>query len=307
MVIWRRWVFPILMVLVFGAIAVSLTKLAFFSAPEQSSLVPGGEVTDPVVSVETGTIVNELSLQGNIARDADVSVRSNATGTVREVHVADGAVVTAGQVLFTVKQEYPERWFEIAAPEAGRLSGFELVTGQDVALGAEVAKLTPDRFHVLATVEPVQLYRLLNAPSEAEVTITGGPAPFTCTGLNTQVAEDGTTSVRCSVPTDQVVFPGLPAQLRIAVGTAEDVLMIPTTAVKGGAGTGVAWLVGADGEASEAKVELGVTDGSFVEVLSGLSEGDQIRQFVPGSAAPVEEFCYEIAPGEEVCETGMSW
>ncbi len=295
------------MVLVFGAIAVSLTKLAFFSAPERSSLVPGGEVTDPVVSVETGTIVNELSLQGNIARDADVSVRSNATGTVREVHVTDGAVVTAGQVLVTVKQEYPERWLEIAAPEAGRLSGFELVTGQDVALGAEVAKLTPDRFHVLATVEPVQLYRLLNAPSEAEVTITGGPAPFTCTGLNTQVAEDGTTSVRCSVPTDQVVFPGLPAQLRIAAGTAEDVLMIPTTAVKGGAGTGGAWLVGADGEASEAKVELGVTDGSFVEVLSGLSEGDQIRQFVPGSAAPVEEFCYEIAPGEEVCETGMSW
>ena len=307
MVIWRRWVFPILMVLVFGVIAASLAKLAFFSADERAAISPGGQVTDPVISVELGTVVNELSLQGKIARDADVTVRATNAGSVIAVHVSDGASVAAGQALFTVRQDYPRRDFDIVAPEAGRLSQFGTVVGQDVATGTEVAKLTPERYHLLATVEPVQLYRLLNAPSEAEVTITGGPAPFTCTGLSTQVSDDGTTSVRCAVPGDQIVFPGLPAQLEIAVGTAENVLTVPATAVKGGAGTGVVWLVGADGEPSETKVELGVSDGTIVEVLSGLTEGQQIRQFVPGSAAPVEEFCYEIAPGEEVCETGMSW
>ena len=307
MVIWRRWVFPILMVLVFGVIAASLAKLAFFSADERAAISPGGQVTDPVISVELGTVVNELSLQGKIARDADVTVRATNAGSVIAVHVSDGASVAAGQALFTVRQDYPRRDFDIVAPEAGRLSQFGTVVGQDVATGTEVAKLTPERYHLLATVEPVQLYRLLNAPSEAEVTITGGPAPFTCTGLSTQVSDDGTTSVRCAVPGDQIVFPGLPAQLKIAVGTAENVLTVPATAVKGGAGTGVVWLVGADGEPSETKVELGVSDGTIVEVLSGLTEGQQIRQFVPGSAAPVEEFCYEIAPGEEVCETGMSW
>lgn len=307
MAIWRRWVFPILMVLVFGVIAASLAKLAFFSSSDASAVVPGGQVTDPVVSVEVGTVVNELSLQGKIARDADVSVRATSSGSVVAVHVSDGAVVAAGDALFTVRQDSPRRDFDVLAPEAGRLSQFGTVVGQDVSTGTEVAKLTPDRFHLLATVEPVQLYRLLNAPSEAAVTITGGPAPFTCTGLSTQVSEDGTTSVRCAVPSDQVVFPGLPAQLDVAVGTAENVLTVPATAVKGGAGTGIVWLVGADGEPTETKVELGVTDGTFVEVLTGLAEGDQVRQFVPGSAAPVEEFCYEVAPGEEICETGMSW
>lgn len=307
MVIWRRWVFPILMVLVFGVIATSLAKLAFFSAPDQSVVVPGGQVTDPVISVELGTVVNELSLQGKIARDADVTVRSTNTGSVIAVHVGDGATVSSGQALFTVRQDSPRRDFDIVAPEAGRLSQFGMVVGQDVATGTEIAKLTPERYHVLATVDAVQLYRLLNAPSEAEVTITGGPAPFTCTGLSTQVSDDGTTSVRCAIPGDQIVFPGLPAQLKIAVGTAENVLTVPATAVKGGAGTGVVWLVGADGEPSETKVELGVSDGTIIEVLSGLTEGQQVRQFVPGSAAPVEEFCYEIAPGEEICETGMSW
>ncbi len=306
MVIWRRWVFPILMVLAFGAIAASLTKMAFFSADDQSTISPGGSVSDPVVSVETATIVNNLSLQGKIARDSDTTLRSTSSGNVTAVHVGDGGVVAAGQALFTVKIENGNR-VDVVAPESGRLSGFGIVAGQDVTTGTEIGKLTPDRFHLLATVEPVQLYRLLNAPAEAEVTITGGPAPFVCTGLSTQVSEDGATSVRCSIPGDQIVFPGLPAQLNIAVGTAENVLAIPATAVKGGSGTGVVWLAGADGATTETKVELGVSDGTLVQVLSGLNEGDQIRQFVPGIAAPVEEFCYEVAPGEEVCETGTSW
>ncbi len=307
MAIWRRWVFPILLLLVFGAIAASLAKLAFFSNTDSSATVPGGQVTDPVVTAEVATVVNELALQGTIARDANVSVRATVTGTVTAVHVGDGADVAAGQALFTVRQADPRRDIDVVAPEAGKLSEFGVVAGQDVATGTEIAKLTPQRFHVLATVEPVQLYRLLNAPSEAQVTITGGPAPFTCTGLSTQVADDGTTSVRCAVPGDQVVFPGLPAQLDVAVGTAENVLTIPTTAVKGGAGSGIVWQIGADGELTETKVELGVTDGTIVEVRSGLEEGAQLRQFVPGSAAPVEEFCYEVSPGQQVCETGMSW
>ncbi len=259
MVIWRRWVFPILMVLIFGVIAASLARIAFFSSPDQSYAQPGGGVSDPIALVETTTIINSLSLQGNISRDTEVTVRATSSGSVTAVHVSDGAVVEAGQALFTVRQDSPERYFEVQAPEAGRLSGFGTVVGQDVSTGMEVAKLAPDRFHVQATVEPVMLYRLLSAPAEGEVTITGGPAPFMCTGLTTQVSEDGTTSVRCNVPTDQVVFPGaLPAQLNIAVGTAENVLAIPATAVKGGSGTGVVWLVDADGSTTETKVELGV-------------------------------------------------
>ncbi|MGO3146838.1 MAG: efflux RND transporter periplasmic adaptor subunit [Leucobacter sp.] len=307
MVVWRRWIFPILLVLVFGLIAASLTKLAFFSSEQDSPISPNGMVTDPVVLVETGSVVNELLLTGKIARDADVAVRSSVTGLVTKVEVSDGANVAAGDVLFTVKQEYPVQWVDIVAPEAGKLGELGVVVGQDVAVGAEVTKLTPNRFHILATVEPVQLYRLLDAPSEAQVTITGGPAPFACTGLATQVSEDGTTSVTCSIPADQVVFPGLPAELSIAVGTADEVLTIPATAVKGGAGSGVVWLEDGSGEPTETKVTLGVSDGTLVEVTEGLSEGDEIRQFVPGSAAPVEEYCYEIAPGEEYCETGVSW
>lgn len=84
--------------------------------------------------------------------------------------------------------------------------------------------------------------------------------------------------------------------------------MIPVTAVKGGAGNGVVWVDAGDGsEPEERTVKLGVNDGEMVEVVEGLAEGDGIRQFVPGFAAPVEEVCYDDGTGGEICETGMSW
>lgn len=307
MAVWRRWVFPILMILVLGVIAASLARLAFFDAQPAAGEEPGAHISDPVVPVERGTVENRLTLQGSIARDAELTVRTEFTGTVVAVHASAGSDVAAEQALFTVRQDDPRVDKVIVSPEAGRLTAADLVVGQSVSAGTEVAKLSPARFHVQATVQPVQLYRLLNAPSEGTVTISGGPAPFACTGLSTRVAEDGTTSIACAVPGDQTVFPGLPAELGIDVGVAEDVLVIPTTAVKGGSGSGIVWVDPGDGELEERQVKLGVSDGSLLEVVEGLEEGETIRQFVPGSAAPVEEFCYEIAPGEQYCETGVSW
>ncbi len=308
MVVWRRWVLPILLLIVFGACAAALVKLAFFPDSSQAVVAPEAAVTDPIVSVERASVVNELTLSGTIARDEPVVLRGDVNGAVTEVHVRDGATVQAGQKLFTVKQEDPRRNVDIVAPEAGEISEIALVKGQMTAVGEQIATLKPARYHVLATVEPVQLYRLVGAPSEATVTITGGPAPFSCTGVRVEVSDEGTASVRCTVPSDQTVFAGLPAQLDLALGQVDDALVIPVTAVQGGSGSGVVWVDAGDGgEPEERPVTLGVNDGTMVEVTEGLAEGDSIRQFVPGFAAPVEEVCYEIEPGVEQCDSGMSW
>ena len=308
MVIWRRWIFPILLIIVFAACAAALVKLAFFPEESEAAVFPEAGISDPVVIVERGAVVNELSLPGNIARDEAFGLRSEIDGTVTAVHVADGATVAEGQKLYTVKQSYPVKTIDVLAPEAGELHEFSVMKGQMVSIGGEAGMLTPDRYHLLATVEPVQLYRLVNAPAEATVTITGGPAPFSCTGVRVQVTAEGTATVRCAIPGDQTVFAGLPATADLALGQVDDALVVPVTAIKGGSGTGVVWVDAQDGtEPEERTVTLGVNDGAMVEVVDGLTEGEGIRQFVPGFAAPVEEYCYEIEPGVEYCESGTSW
>lgn len=308
MIVWRRWVFPLLLVLVFGACAAALVKIAFFPDRAESVVSPEAGITDPVVAVERGSVVNALSLSGNVARDDSYSVRSELNGTVIAVHVADGAAVAAGQKLFTVRQDDPRKDIDVLAPEAGDVSEIALVKGQVASVGAESYTLTPARYHLLATVEPVQLYRLVNAPTEGTVTIAGGPAPFTCTGVRVQVSTEGTASVRCAIPVDQTVFAGLPATMDLALGQVDDALVVPVTAVQGGAGSGNVWVDAGDGsDPEERAVKLGVNDGVMVEVVEGLEEGESVRQFVPGFVAPVEEICYEVSPGVEQCDSGMSW
>jgi multidrug efflux pump subunit AcrA (membrane-fusion protein) len=307
-IVWRRWIFPLLLVIVLAASAAALVKIAFFPDRVESAVSPEAGITDPVIAVERGAVVNALTLNGNIARDEAIAVRGEINGTVLEVHVGEGAAVVAGQKLFTVRQDDPRRDIDIVAPEAGDVSEIALVKGQMTSVGTEIYTLTPARYHLLATVEPVQLYRLVDAPTEGTVTVTGGPAPFDCTGVRVQVTAEGTASVRCAIPFDQTVFAGLPATMDLALGQVEDALVIPVTAVQGGAGSGNVWVDAADGSEPEKRaVTLGVNDGAMVEVTEGLAEGDSIRQFVPGFVAPVEEFCYEVSPGVEQCDSGMSW
>lgn len=307
MLVWRRVVVPILLVLVFGASAAALVKLAFFPGEAEAIVSPQASVSDPVIPVERGSIVNELALQGNIARDDVFEIKSQIAGAVTAVHVGNGAV-TAGQRLFTVKQTDPEKLIDVVAPEAGDISEITIVKDQAVNVGDALAALTPARYHLVAAVESVQLYRLVTLPADATVTITGGPEPFTCTEVRVQVSTEGAATVRCDIPRDRTVFAGLPAQLDLPLGQVEDAVVIPTTAVQGGAETGKVWVEGGEGaEPEERSVVLGVNDGTLVEVKEGLAEGDMIRQYVPGFLAPVEEFCYESEPGVEVCESGTSW
>lgn len=309
MVVWRRWVLPILLVVVFAAIAVALVKLAFFPDTEAAIADPGGQITEPVVPVVRQGVVDELTLEGTVARDDAVVVRSEVEGTVSEVRVAPGQSVVGGQVLMTIKQSYPTKTVEVLAAEAGEITEVAVVKGQLASIGSEIATLSPARYHVQSTIEPVQLYRLLNAPTEGEVTIQGGPAPFMCTGLSVQVSEDGTTSVTCAVPGDQTVFAGLRTQLAVRVATVEDALVVPVTSVRGGAGSGQVWVDAGTGDALEERtVELGVTDGTVIEVVAGLEEGDQVRQFVPGLAAPDEQVCFDDGLGGQYCEApGWNW
>lgn len=309
MVVWRRVILPLIFVIVIAAAAAALVKLAFFpDVAEAGPTIPEATVSDPVVAVERGSVVNELSLDGSIARDEAYPVRSEVDGIVTAARVADRAMVEKGQVLFTVKQDHPVKNIDILAPEAGEVSAVALIKGQQAGIGSEVLTLTPSRYHVQATVQPARLYRLVNAPAEATVTITGGPAPFPCTGVRVQISDDGTASVRCAVPVDQIVFAGLPAKVELALGQVDDALVIPVTAVKGGAGTGTVWVDAGDGtEPEERRITLGVNDGEIVEIVSGLEEGDSIRQYVPGFAAPVQENCWDDGMGNEICESGTSW
>lgn len=320
----RKWVFPILRLIVIAAIAVALVKLAFY--PDNSGVSdpaePTGVVVEPQIPVSVGTISNDVTLPGTVSADPAVAVKATAIGTVDEIFVGTGQTVNTDDKIYDIRVEtitdpvettdadgnvtmtQPKSvisFAKVLAPISGTLSSLGVIHGQSVAVGDATGQVAPPSFSVSGTLSPEQQYRLLTKPAEASVVITNGPAPFTCAGLTITTAlagsagggDSGTggqagaggTTVSCTIPAEVTVFSGLAAQITIAAGLAENVLVVPTTAVKGSAETGVVWFVLPDGGTEERPVTLGMTDGTNVQILDGLVEGDLIDQFVPGAAA----------------------
>lgn len=330
---WRKWIFPIVRILVFAAIAVALTKLAFFPdvAVVSDPAFPTAEIVEPQIAATTGTVKNDVTLSGTVAADAAVPAKAPAMGAVHKLFVDQGASVDAGTVLMTVWTEVPREngtfWYkesEVTAPTSGVLSSLSVMVDQQISVGEVVAHVAPASFHVSGTLAPEQQYRLLNQPTEAEVAITGGPAPFTCTGLRITTALEGSsgdgaggsggasggTSVSCAIPSDVRVFAGLAAQLTISGGVAENVLTVPITAVEGTSETGNVYFVLPDGTTEVRPVVLGLNDGIIVEVKEGLAEGDLVLQFVPGAPSMGDEGvmlpngCMQYPDGSMECGNG---
>jgi macrolide-specific efflux system membrane fusion protein len=326
----RKWVFPILRILIFAAIAVALVKIAFFAAPEveASPEVPTGTIIDPQVAVTVGTIRNDVAVQGTVAADAARPIQATLAGEVTEIVAAVGATVAADDRVLTIRQEVPGtiaadgsigastfKTVVVRAPAAGVVSNISVIKGQTVEVGDSVGQVAPPSFNVSGTLEPDQLYRLLNQPTEATVTVTGGPAPFACTNLTIttslageEPATDGSTggagtAVRCAVPAEITVFNGLQAEMSIPGGVAENVLVVPVTAVEGIAEAGNVYIPLEDGTNEVRPVVLGLNDGINVQVVSGLAEGDMVLQFVPGApeVSDVPEGCTDLGNGDYVC------
>jgi membrane fusion protein, macrolide-specific efflux system len=312
----RRWVFPILRVVVFAAIAVALVKLAFFSGATEGGdgARPTGGVSDPTTSVRTGAIRNDVTLDATVYADAAVPIRSGAAGEIREVQVSAGQQVDGGTVVAIVKRFSDDRSVPVTAGAAGTISALPALVGQQVAIGDVLGQVAPPTFNVSGTIPASVQYRLLSKPAEAQVAISGGPAPFTCTGLTVGVPLAGSgdaasgagagsaagsgsgsgasgsgastgPTVRCAVPTDVTVFAGLAAKVTIAAGSAQDALLVPATAVEGSGANGTVYVPNPAGKPTAKKVALGIFDGTDVQIVSGLAKGDEILQFVPSKTA----------------------
>lgn len=321
----RRIVFPTLRLVVWAVIATALVKIAFtgtdLSARSPDPLVPGGQLVEPTVEVTTGTVVNTVTVAGSVVADPAVVVRATAQGTVSRLLVPDGQQVAAGGPVLEIRTETPREPVVTTDPVTGEQTTTErspkvtltvvtaavggtvtmpTLVGQSVAIGDEVARVSPGTLSVSGTLTPDQQYRLVGAPSEATVTLKGGPAPFTCTGLRIGAAAaagdpsgtDGAPSagtVSCAVPADVVAFAGLGADLEITNGTAEGAVVVPVTAVQGSVQNGNVWVVtDAAPEGEVRAVALGLTDGEVVQVLDGLAPGESVLQFTPVGDASVD-------------------
>lgn len=268
------------------------------------------------VEVSPTDISSSIELSGTVAADPGAAVRSTVAGVVTRVHRAVGDAVQVGAPLLDVRvTEEPTGPATVTAPDgavtsgpprtrtvtaraatAGTVSGVAVLKDQEVSVGMEVVTVSPGTLSVTAPLSQSEQFRLLVPPATAAAQARGGPAPFVCGGLSTAAAtgaagpaaidpytgqpgEASTAQVSCRVPPGTTVFAGMSVDLTIDAGSARQVLAVPVSAVLGTVSNGSVWVVDADGAPVERPVGLGLTDGQFVQVTSGLAAGDQVLEF----------------------------
>ena len=320
----RRFIFPLLRIVLWAIIAAALARMAFAGSnlsTGDTSLKPSAEIIEPQVPVTTGSITNTVSVTGAVVADAAVPVKATLAGKVAKLLVKNGDHVDAGAKLVELTLETPVDPTVTTDAETGvqtthenpptvkretvtaSIGGTVTLTAlkdQLVSVGDAIGSIAPGTLSVSGTLTPDQQYRLLQVPTEASVTLKGGPAPFACTGLRIGAAPAGDSAsagqvdpatgqpltaasgtLTCAIPAGVTAFAGLSADLSVTNGSAEGALVVPVTSVQGSVQTGNVWVVLPDGSQEKRQVGLGLTDGEQVQITTGLAEGDQVLQFIP--------------------------
>ncbi len=374
----KRYLLTGLKVLLALVVTAALVKLAFFPDSEQTTPTAaqtGFSVSTPLVTVTKADVKSAVDIDGQVVADAPTQVPATSVGTVARLYFDNGAAVTSGEPILTIKKtetvtttdngsngsngangssdskgavsadssdsdskadttpKTTEKvtYVDVYAPATGTIN-YSVIKDQETTVGTSIASISTGTYSATGTISAAQQYQLTQAPTSATLTIKSGPAPFACNNLkigtgtasaptNSTAAPkdttdassgDGTTvQVRCAVPADKKVFPGLKATISIAVGEAKGALTVPLTAVQGNYATGKVWLVPDPAKPTktvETTVKLGINDGNQIVVTSGLKEGDSILQFVPGqdvdktgkpNSCDPDGTCYDSA-GKEI-------
>ncbi|VEG27286.1 efflux RND transporter periplasmic adaptor subunit [Actinomyces howellii] len=320
----KRYILPSIRIMLAAVIAVALTKIAFFPDTEgtTASISPGYEVVAQTTTAQVMDVTNTVDVTGQVVQDKAVEAQATLSGVVDSLAVDKGVTVNQGEPLLHIKRTVPQApttttdeegnpvttavpdvvtWSTVYAPATGVVS-FNVIKDQETSVGMVVATVSPGTYSAVGTISPSLQYRLTNAPATATITLEGGPAPFECSGLQigtkettstttsatgatTTTTGDGTSvEVRCAVPPEQQVFPGLKATIGIDAGSAPGALVVPVSAVEGSTTTGNVWVVtdpDKPDEAEKRQVTLGITDGKVVQVTEGLAEGEKVLLFVP--------------------------
>ena len=263
-----------------AAVAVAVLVLApACTSQDGASPQPTVDTQPDSVQVEQRSLTSTLVLTGTVVPSPEYLVESMAPGQISfESQLAPGAAVDAGQPVARVGSE------AVIAPAAGIITEMLTPDGAKVVPRIPVAVVAYEGFGVVVEVPVSEQYRLYEGALTGLVNITGGPSGSECQLVAPRQALEATASVAvlCLLPLDAAVTSGLETKVGLNTGSATDVLTLPLQAVSGRADQGRVSRLNPDGTHEVVTVELGLTDGVYIEIASGLELGDTVAAFPPG-------------------------
>jgi len=232
-------------------------------------------------TVATGSIVRTASGTGRVqAINRQVLLSPQAT-QITEIRAKVGTVARNGQVLLR-----GANGFEVRAPFAGEVSAIFVEPNQLVSPGARLIEIIDfSKLEVSAQVDELDVARIsLGQTAQIDIIALSDES---LSGPITHIAREGTVSgnattfnVRVAIPSAANILLGMSAEIRIEVARADNVPVVPIEAVQYKDRSPFVLVSMTPGQPEQRFIEMGLSDGKFVEVKGGLEVGSTIA-FVP--------------------------
>lgn len=169
------------------------------------------------------------------------------------------------------------------APTSGVITSVDATTGQYVEAGQTIASIGNGRSLVLRADVPVQQRNFIDKITSANIVVPGSDSTISLSEVggqlintSTAAASGGYIPVYFTLANTGQLTPGTSVEVYLKGHLRDDALVIPRDAVTEQQGTYFAYVRLDEDCYRKCRVTIGNSDGSNVEILSGLNPGDKV-------------------------------
>jgi len=252
--------------------------------------------------VTRGRIEVTVQSTGIVQPRNRLEVKPPLAGRAEEVAVQEGQIVKKGQVLLWMSSseraalidaarargpEEVKRWEEfyratpVVSPIDGTVISRKIEPGQSFT-ASDALLVIADRLLVEAQVDETDI-GLIRLRLPARILLDAYPGESVPASVGALAYESKTVSNVTTYTVDVVparipalMRSGMTATVTFLIAAKDDVLRVPTHALRSDGDRKSVLVPGADGVPREQAVETGLSDGRQTEVISGLGEGDKV-------------------------------
>ena len=270
-----------------ASVAQASSSLA--SAQSKLSSDQSGGASSAQVDADQAAITaaqNQLTNAQNALNEATMT--APIAGTVAAVNLTVGQQVSVGGPGSSASSSASGNGSNTSSTGGNAGGGNNNSSSSSGSSTAEIVVISTDSYVVDASVDDTEISQIKNG-EQAVITPNGSTTPIYGTVTSVAVMASGSSSV----PSYPIIIgvtgnpPGLiagaGATVSIVVKQLTDALAVPTAAVRYPGGKPAVDVMNGNQRVSH-PITAGMTSGGFTQVLSGLSEGDQVVVDVPAGA-----------------------
>ena len=234
-------------------------------------------VTYDSYTASIGSISNALSFSGNLSLIDNATYSASSNSQVRKLYVAAGQDVKEGDKLVRLNNgETIEAEFD------GRVNAVAIEEGDDVYAGDSLIQVA-DFTHMKVNLR-VDEYDIadVSVGQKCTVTATATEKAFESeiSSIDYVSASGGNVayySAVCYVDVDEGIYPGMQVTVSIPQEEAKDVVILKMDALSFDmTNSAFVYMKNEEDVMEEVPVEVGVSNGNYVEIKSGLKDGDTV-------------------------------